>query len=154
MKIQFLLLSDGVSHKLLGINVVRGLQQLGIEADYYFPNRGNDRLMENPDYVFVLKPNSIHVELIKSFGNSTICLIINDQMVSNDILPYIDFYVSPSINWQTRHSPCYLVKEEFDYYTAKVHTPNSLNCSITSLPYTSDKTSSHILGLNLFKVHL
>jgi len=125
MKIQFLLLSDGPSHKLLGLNVVKGLNKLGIETKYYFPNRNNGEMLYDPDYVFCLKPRKDSNDLISRYykGKSKIALIINDEFLEKEKRDAYDFYVSPSIDWKEIYNdkPCYLVKEEFDFFQTKKH---------------------------------
>jgi hypothetical protein len=125
MKIQFLLFSDGASHKLLGINPVRGLCNLGIEAELFWVKYSKGKLIEKPDYVFCLKPRESD-DLVLSFKNkgSKICLIVNDEYLSKDRWRIYDFAVSPSKKWQSTYPlTTYLVKEEFDFCQWKKHKP-------------------------------
>lgn len=122
--IQFMLLGDGASHKYLGINPVYGLQKLGIDAEYYFRNRNSGVILPNPDYTFYLKPNNNDFNIK---GSDTKVLIINDQRLPLGFESLFDFFVSPSLDWQkeyqNRHPeiPCYLIQEEINYCTTKIH---------------------------------
>ena len=137
MNVQFLLLSDGASAKYLGINPVRGLQNLGINAEYYFRSRNTGVILPTPDYVFFLKPNlkdltvGDGVQFTHTTNNSPkFVLIVNDQRLPIESEMVYDFFVSPSLDWQReyikRHpnKPCYLINEEIDYHTTKIHKPS------------------------------
>ena len=137
--IQFLICQDGASAKYLGINPVKGLQRLDINAEYWFMSRNTGEIHLVPDYVFCLKPNTDNLSgcghweqymyNCRQRGGKLI-LIINDQRLPIGIEKIFDFFVSPSLDWQKeyqkRHSnkPCYLINEEIDYYTTKIHKPS------------------------------
>jgi len=132
ISIQFLLLSDGPSHKLLGINPSIGLRKLGINSEFWFQNRQTGKLIESPNYVFCLKPRD-NDELALSYKqkNSKIVLILNDEQLPKHRTDIYDFVVSPSKTWkrlweQNSRVPCYLIKEEFDYFTTKKHCDEEL----------------------------
>jgi len=148
MKIQFLLLSDGPSHKLLGINVVNGLKRLGIEAEYFFSNRKAGQLLKSPAYVFCLKPrdDDFLVAEFKKRG-SKVALILNDEQLPYNRSSIYDFAVSPSIvwkrMWESKHEkPCYLIKEEFDYYFLKKHQEESIR--VVTVGY-SENLKKHLM---------
>jgi len=137
MNIQFLILSDGASARYLGVNPVVGLQRLGIKAEYYFRSRNTGVILPSPDYVFFLKPNIKDLTVgdgvqFTHTTNSSVkfVLIINDQRLPIEQEQIFDFFVSPSLDWQQeyikRHpnKPCYLINEEIDYYTTKIHKPS------------------------------
>jgi hypothetical protein len=125
MKIQFLLFSDGASHKLLGINPVRGLCNLGIQTELFWVKYSKGKLIEKPDYVFCLKPrDSDELALDYKKRGSKICLIINDEYLEPNRLSPYDFAVSPSIKWSTIYPlKTFLINEEFDYCQRKYHKP-------------------------------
>lgn len=129
MKIQFLLLGDGASHKFLGITPVKGLQELGIDVEYYFRSRNSGKILNDPDYVFVLKPNPNDIKQPGIAFGKHIALIISDQRQPIEFERTFDFFVTCSQSWQKEYQlrhpdkPCYLIKEEYDYYTTKIHKP-------------------------------
>jgi len=123
MKIQFLLFSEGSSHKLLGLNVVKGLKSLGIRTEFFWPKTKIGSLLDNPDYVFCLKPSE-NDDLVKFFKKkgSKLCLVVNDQKISKERQIVYDFAVASSIeSLSTYDLDTFLVKEEFDYCEQKQH---------------------------------
>lgn len=126
MKIQFILCQFGASHKYLGHNVVNGLRQLGVQSEFYYCQTAEGRLLTDPDHTFFLKPHNDD-EIRKYRGTSgKNALIMNDYWPQLDYGQF-DFLVSPSIAWkeliekQEPAKKCYLVLEEIDYMTSKVH---------------------------------
>lgn len=141
LSIQFLLFSDGASHKFLGINPVEGLKKLGIDAEYLFYTRKQGVLQADPDYIFVLKPKVEDLILGKkspiipylyktTYRGAKMALIVSDQRLPIEIEKRFDFFVTCSQSWQREYQlrhpdkPCYLIKEEYNYYTMKEHTPS------------------------------
>lgn len=123
IKIQFILYSDGPSHKYLGINPVLGLKKLYYNAEFFWVKKNCGILIDKPDYVFCLKPreNDELILQLKSKG-AKICLIANDELISNERIQFFDFVVSPSIGWlKTYKKPTFLIKEEFNYHQIKTH---------------------------------
>jgi hypothetical protein len=134
MKIQFLLFSDGASHKLLGVNPAIGLQRIGVDVRVFWVKyeRGErvfwvkyerGEIFENPDYVFCLKPRDSD-DLILTFKNkgSSICLIANDEILPKTRISVYDFVVSPSLFWLNSYDlDSYLIKEEIDFCQQKQH---------------------------------
>ena len=133
-KIQFLLLSDGISHQKMGLDQVKALRQLGCNVACYFPKRKINELIENPDYVLVLKPNATNsYELIKKFKDKgcKIGFMVSDERYSSEMMKLFDFFLSISLDWQEDFlkkypdKPCYLMKEEYDIHLRKIHKPDS-----------------------------
>lgn len=131
-KFQFLLLGDGISHQKMGTDQVTALRRLGYNVACYFPKKGFNELIENPDYVLVLKPR-IQRDLVKHYKDkgSKLAFLVSDERFPKEHMKLYDFFLSISLDWQEEFQkeypdkPCYLMKEEYDYCMRKVHKENS-----------------------------
>lgn len=129
-RIQFLLF-EGASAKLDGLNIARGWQKLGYNVHWWFPRLGRGDLISNPEYVFTVKPRED--DLLIKFKNqgAKIVQILEDETLVPERRKIYDFLVSSSYGWKRAaerdypNIPCYLVRDEQDYYTTKTHSPNS-----------------------------
>lgn len=128
--IQFLLF-EGASAKLDGLNIARGWQKLGYNVHWWFPRLGRGNLLERPEYVFTVKPREDDLLLKFKSQGAKIVQILEDETLVPDRRKIYDFLVSSSYGWKASAAldypniPCYLVRDEQDYYTTKVHTPDS-----------------------------
>ncbi len=160
--IQFLLLNDGASHKLLGINPIRGLQKLGVNADYYFRSRNTGKIFNDPDYVFFLKPNLDDFcddganKYLRTLG-VTFALIVNDQRLPIKIEKNFDFFVSPSLDWKEEYRKrhpgkhCYLIKEEWDYFTEKIDHRQTDKLKVVTMGYSTNLAEHFIPAIDEIK---
>ena len=151
MTIQFILCSDGASHKFLGITPYFGLKRLGINCEYFWPTRRIGCVFEKPDYIFVLKPSKKDTRKIVETRSLAIkCLIISDQRLSVEEEKNYDFFVTCSQSWQQEYSKrhadksCYLIKEEYDYCCKKEHI-DSENLNVVTMGY-SNNLASHFIS--------
>lgn len=156
--IQFIL-SEGASAKLDGLNLCRGLQNLGYNAHYWFhvpPNQDvfeknfrdiykeewlklKGKLLERPEYVFTVKPRND--ELLIKFKNqgAKLVYIFEDETLLPERRKIYDFVVSSSFSWKRTAElgfaglPCYLIRDEQDYYTTKAHVPSMYSINPHSL---------------------
>ncbi len=157
ISIQFLLLGDGASHKLLGINPVRGLQNLGVNADYYFRSRNTGKKIANPDYVFFLKPDIGDVYFFTSQYLCKKVLIVNDQRLPIQTEDMFDFFVCPSLDWKEeyrRRHPnkhCYLINEEWDYVTKKENHRQTDKLKVVTMGYSKNLEEHFIPAVEQIK---
>jgi hypothetical protein len=149
-------MAEGASAKLDGMNLARGMRRLGYNVNYWFhvkypklfvehfsklhPEvKGDIRgtLHDNPEYVFTVKP--MNDELLIKFKNqgAKIIYIVEDETLSPERRSLYDFIVSSSYGWkksamvQFPGLPCYIIRDEQDYYTTKIHIPNSFKIVTT-----------------------
>lgn len=157
MKIQFILCGDGASHKFLGITPYFGMKKLGIETEYVWYSRKIGSLLENPDYIFVLKPNVEQINAIcKRYPLIPKCLIISDQRLDKEIEHKFQFFVTCSQSWQKEYQakhegkPCYLIKEEYDYCMQKNHE-DSQQLKVVTMGYSNNLTEHFLDAIEQIK---
>lgn len=132
MRCQLLLMSDGISHRLLGMGPYYALKDMGVDAGAYFPARGLGAIDPSADVTFVLKPSAADVAQIRANVRGALALIINDMRLDPAVERAFDFFVSPSVGWRdeylARHpdKPCYLVREELNHWQPKAHAAGPL----------------------------
>ncbi len=130
--ILFLLMSDGISHQKMGMDQVIALRKLGVKVGCYYPKRNIYEIIDNPDYIFVLKSRISDKMALKYKANgSKIVFLGSDERYSKERMNIYDFILTISLNWQKEFQkdypniPCYLMKEEYAYNMTKIHKPNS-----------------------------
>lgn len=131
-QIQFLLF-DGPSAKLDGLNIARGWQNLGYNVKWYFPRLLKGEMHAKPEYVFTVKPREDELLLKWKSQGAKLVYIFEDETLVPERRKMYDFVVASSFGWKRTAeqdffgAPCYLVRDEQDYYTTKIHTPTVPN---------------------------